>query len=233
MARETVGSPWRSKEEGSLLLGTILWSVDRLAPLVRALGLDFPRFRELLRVRILLTLRPSAHSGSGMGAMRAAGIALTVLMAAFAGLLTGITALVNARAWPWIVISQSVLVALLATMLLQILAGILVDPTDIGVVAPHPVNDRTVFGVRLAEVASFVALIGLGFTGGNVFLAVFGKPPLAVLCLFPLFSLLCAATTLGAVALLFALALRIVGPTHFQRVTLWAQILAGIVLFSA
>src|SRR5262245_38348505 len=231
MARESVGSPWRTKEEGSLFLGTTLWIVDRLRPLLVALGLDFALFRELLRVRVLLALRPSASSGAGT--LRAAGLALLMLGAALLGLFSGIVALTSDDARLWIVVSQTVLMALLSLILFQILGGILVDPTDIGVVAPHPVEDSTVFAVRLAEVAAFVGLFVAGFTGGNLLLGVFGKPPLAVLFVFPLLSVLAATTTLGAVALVFALVLRIVGPRHFQRATLWAQIGSGLVLVLA
>lgn len=228
MARErAAGNPWRTKEEGALLPAVVLWCVDRLRPLLLTSGLDFALFRELLRVRLLLALRPTRTNSWGL-----AGIALSLVMTWLAGIGTGLMALLGTDAGAWVVLSQSVLVVLLALMLFQFLAGILVDPTDIGVVAPHPVADRTLFAVRLAEVFAYLLVFTASFTAGNVLLAVFSKPPLAVLFVYPLLSLLCAATTLGAVALLFALCLRIVGPTHFQRVTLWVQILGGMLLFA-
>lgn len=226
MVAERAGNPWRSREEGSLLLGSSLWAAGRLRPILAALGIEPTIFRELLRVRVLLALRPASSSGLGVG-----GIVLALMMTWLAGLGTGVVGLVSQDAGTWVVISQSALALLLTLMLFMFLAGILVDPTDIGVVAPHPVPDRTLFAARLAEVFAYLLVFTASFTAGNVLLAVFAMPPLVVLFVYPLLSLLCALTTLGAVALLFALCLRIVGPAHFQRVTLWVQILGGALLF--
>jgi hypothetical protein len=222
------GGPWRAREEGSFLLGTMLWSVTRLRWLIEAFGLDYALFRELSRVRVLLALRRATTSSKAWGA---AGAAIAILMTWFAGLGTGLMALMSRDASAWVVLSQSALMLLLVFLLFQHFAAILVDPTDIGVVAPHPVQDRTLFAVRLAEIAALLLVFVVTFTAGNVLLALFGKPPLAVLLVYPVLSLLCGALTLGLVALLFALCLRIVGPTHFQRVTLWAQILGGVLIF--
>ncbi len=229
MARERVGSPWRSPEDGALLLRAILWGAGWLGPLLVVLGVERAAFRELLRMRVLLALRP-ARVASSWGT---AGLALSVLMTWFTGLGTGLVAVLQPDPVPWVVVSLSALAFLLTLMLFQYVAGILVDPTDIGVVAPHPVSDRTVFAVRLTEVGAYLAVFTLAFTSGSMMLAVFGQPPLAVLFVYPLLACLCAAGTLGVVTLLFALALRVAGPAHFQRVTLWLQILGGIVLFGA
>ncbi len=230
MAAERARDPWCTPEERTLFLRLVLWSVGRLRAPITAFGIDYPLFRELLRVRIVLGVRPKDAKTSAWGV---AGSALAILMAWFAGLATGLTALVQKDPGVWVVASQSLLMLLLALLLFQVLAGILVDPTDIGVVAAHPIRDRTVFAVRLAEVGLYVLVFVASFSAGSMMLAVFGQPPLAVLFVYPLLSLLAGATTLGLVALLFALCLRIVGPTHFQRVTLWAQILGGVAIFAA
>src|SRR5947207_1501332 len=81
--------------------------------------------------------------------------------------------------------------------------AVLVEPTDIAVVAPHPVAGRTVFAVRLFEIFGYLQVGVIAFSAGNAVLAVFAAPPLAVLCVFPLLALLAALTTQGAVALLF------------------------------
>jgi hypothetical protein len=229
MARERSGSPWATREEGSLLLALVGFVAARFGPLLRLFGVDPRAFRELLHLRVVLALRPSREAS----AWGTAGLALALVMTWVAGLGTGLIALLNEDAALWVVISHSALGFLLALMLFQYAAGILVDPSDIAVVAPHPVGDRTVFAVRLAEVAAYLALFTLAFTGGNVLLAVFGQPPLAVLLFYPVLSVVCAASTLGLVALLFALVLCVVGPAHFQRVTLWVQILGGVALFGA
>lgn len=230
MGAERFGSPWRTREESSLLLGSVLWCVDRLSWLIRGSGLDHALFRELLRVRLLLALRPATSSSKAWGL---AGLVISVLTTWLMGLFSGLLALLAADPVVWIVASQTGLMLILCFFLFQHFASILVDPTDIGVVAPYPVEDRTLFAVRLAEVAAYLALFLVSYTAGNVLLAVFKKPLLAVVLVYPLLSLLCGATTLGLVALLFAACLRIAGPTHFQRITLWVQILGGTLFFLA
>jgi hypothetical protein len=223
-------SPWQPREEGAFLLAAVAWSAARLRGSLAALGVDPVRFRELLCVRVRITQRATSSSTK---AWSSAGTALAVVMTWFLGLLSGLTALLTHDAELWVTASLGIAMLMLALLLFQVLAGILVDPTDIGVVAPHPIEDRTIFAVRLAEVAVYVLVFMLAFTAGSALLALFAVPPLAVILVYPLLALLAGATTLGLVTLLFAASLRLVGPTHFQRVALWLQIAGGVALFAA
>jgi len=219
-------NPWRTKEEGTLFLGFMLRLVDGLRRPLSAFGVDFPIFRELLRTRIVMDLRPVGEK-SGFGL---AGIVILLLFTWFVGLGTGAVALGQPERMTWLVVSQSALFLLLLFYLVQALAGMLVDPTDVRVLAPHPVPDRTLFAVRLVQVFAYLFVIAASFTLGNVMLAVFREPVVATLLVFPLLSLACALTALGGVAFLTALLLRLVGPAHFQRVSLWVQIASAVVL---
>jgi len=224
------GHPWRTKEEGQLFLGTVLCLVGCFERPLRALGVDFPVFRELLRARVLMDLRPTTEGASGWGV---SGIVITVLFTWLTGMGTGVLALAQDDRQLWLVGSQSALFFLLLFILVQALAGMLVDPSDVRVLAPHPVPDRTLFAVRLAQVFAYLFVIAVSFTAGNVMLAVFRQPVLPTLLVFPLLSLACALTALGGVALLLAVLLRVAGPSYFQRITLWAQIGTAVVLMGA
>jgi hypothetical protein len=226
--RGASSSPWRGSEEEGFLLRLVLGLAAGLRGPLVALGVDYPRFRELLRARVVLTQRAGGESA---GPWAAAGAALALMMTWFAGLGLGLVALLTEDGGLWTLVSLALLMLMLAVLLLQVLVGILVDPTDIGVVAPHPVTDRTVFAVRLAEVAAYVLVVVATFVAGAVLLPLFALPPLVVLALYPLLALLAGVVTLGLVTLLFALCLRVVGPTHFQRVSLWLQVGAGAGLF--
>ena len=219
--------PWRTKEEGGLFLGLILRLVDQLQRPLRAFGVDYPIFRELLRARVVMDLRPSGESTSGWGV---AGIVVVLLVTWLMGMGTGVMALAQDDRLLWLVGSQSALFFLLLFYLVQALAGMLVDPTDVRVLAPHPVPDRTLFAVRLVQVFAYLFVLAASFTLGNVMLAVFRQPVLATLFVFPLLSLACTLTALGGVTLFLAVLLRVVGPAHFQRVSLWAQIGSAVVL---
>lgn len=226
--RRPPSSPWRAREEDGFLLRLVLRLAAGLRGPLVALGVDFPRFRELLRTRVVLTQRAGGESA---GPWAAAGAALALVMTWFSGLGLGLVALLTEDGGLWALVSLALLMFLLAVLLLQVLVAILVDPTDIGVVAPHPITDRTVFAVRLAEVGAYVLVVVAAFVAGAVLLPLFALPPLAVLAVYPLLAMLAGVVTLGLVTLLFALCLRAVGPTHFQRVSLWLQIGAGAGMF--
>lgn len=221
------GGPWTTKEDGSLLLRLVLGALDRLRTPLRAFGLDYTVFRELLRVKLVLALRGADQSA----ALGGASVALALLFIWFGGLLTGLPALLNDSPGPWIAISLGILLFLVGFALLSQLASILVDPTDIGLIGPHPVTDRTLFAVRLAQLFAHVGVIAGGYAAGNVLVAVWGQPPRAVLLVYPLLAALTATLALGLVALLFAALLRLAGPAHFQRVSFWVQVLGGVVVF--
>jgi ABC-2 type transport system permease protein len=225
---EKLGSPWRTPEESSLLLAAIRFTVRRFGWLLRAYRIDEEVLHEILRARVLIGLRTQATQGDSSGVT---GLVLTILACMLAGLLTGVIAIGSSSAELWIVASQSGLLFLLWMGLVTQFATLLVDPADVGMLAPHPVEDRTLFAARLVHVLALLLIFSVSFTAANMFLALFGKPPLAVLLVVPLLSLLCSFVALGSVALPMALLLRIVGPAHFQRLSLWLQILAAAFAF--
>jgi hypothetical protein len=221
--REPLGSPWRTKEESSLFLGTVLRIVGWFERPLRAAGVDWPIFRELLRTRIVMDLRPAESSGSGMAVV---GTMVSVLVAWALGLMTGLVSILGSSA-TWVITSTSALCFVLALILLQSLASMLMDPTDVRVLARHPVPDRTLFAVRLVQVFAYLSIQSLGFLGGNLMLAWIKNPAVPVLTVYPLLALAATLTVLGAVTLLVTGLLRLVGPGQFQRVVLWMQVVVG------
>jgi hypothetical protein len=225
---EKPGSPWRTPEEGSLLLALIRFTVRRFGWLLRAYRIDEEVLHEILRARVVMGLRTQAMHGDSSGVT---GLVLVIMGCVFAGFLTGLVALLAPSAEVWILASQSALLFLLWIGLVSQFAAVLVDPADVGTLASHPVEDRTLFAARLAHVFALQMIFTVSFTLANMFLALFGKPVLAVLFVFPVLSLLCSLVALGGVALPMAALLRLVGPAHFQRLTLWVQIAAAAFAF--
>lgn len=221
--QEPFGSPWRTREDSSLFLTTMLRLVAPLERPLRAAGVDFALFRELLRTRIVLDLRPAEASANTLGIV---GSVLAVLMAWALGLMVGLVSL-SGNTQAWVVISLSTLLFILVLILLQSLAGMLMDPVDVRVLARHPVPDRTLFAVRLVQVFAYLALQSAGFLAGNLMVAWIKNPITPVILLYPLLVLATTLTALGGIALLVAGLLRLVGPGHFQRVVLWMQVLVG------
>lgn len=221
--KEPLGSPWRTREDSSLFLATMLRLVAPLERPLRAAGVDYALFRELLRTRIVLDLRPAEASGNAFGVV---GSVLAVLMSWALGLLVGLISL-SGNTQAWVVTSLSALLFILVLILLQSLAGMLMDPVDVRVLARHPVPDRTLFAVRLVQVFAYLAVQSAGFLAGNLMVAWIKNPVVPVLLVYPLLVLATTLTALGGIALLVAGLLRLVGPGHFQRVVLWMQVFVG------
>jgi hypothetical protein len=214
---------WRSRADGSLVVGAALRWADLLRRPIAALGVDFPRFRTLLELRLLIDVaRPIGVGGSTGGV--SIGVVLTALLFFGIGIVAGILALVIPDAFVWVALSQSMLMAMLAMVMLLQYGEILVDPTDIHVVGPLPVDDRTLFAARLAHLACYVGLLTLAFLVLPVFLASFAYPPWVVLPLYPLLTAIAALVTVSLVALLHAACLRVFGPALFQRATVWMHV---------
>src|SRR5688572_19314070 len=108
----TRGNPWKTKEERGLLLGRILWLVDCLKGPIAGFGIDYPRFRELLRTRVVLMQRSGGESSKAWGE---AGAAIAILMTWFAGLVAGLPAILTGAGGLWILVSLSLLIVLPGT----------------------------------------------------------------------------------------------------------------------
>ncbi len=203
-----------------MFLNLVLGIVDRLRAPITAFGIDFDRFRELLRVKLLLEFRTSVLGQGGMGDVA---FVLTLVGFWLMGILTGVAALVLGPS-VWMGATTGLLMGMLFLLLIVHYGNILVDTTDIEQVAPHPVADRTLFASRLAHMMVYVGALAVVFMSGNLMLAVFRGPALAVLALGPLCAFLAVVLTVGVVAGAFAFLLRVLGPARFQRATLWMQV---------
>lgn len=210
------GSPWREREKSSLILQFSLWLADRFRGLLTALGVEYGPFRELLRMRLALDMRP----GKGMDKIN-----LPILLALMwlAGLMPGVFALLVTDPFEWAFIEILITSGLLAVIMVLQLANLLMDGTDLHVVGPLPVKERTLFAARFAHACIYVCLLAVCLHMWPAFLAMFRVAWWAPVALAPT-ALVSTVFVAGSVALLYALLLRLFGPERFQRVTLWTQI---------
>jgi hypothetical protein len=220
------GSGWISRERAALHIAGALWITDRARPLLRAARVDYPRFRALLENR----LRLEAHGASKLGA--AAGLLAGAAMMSVFGLGFGVIALSTREPLYWLAGGQAAWLFFMTMLLLNMSGDLLLDTTDIAVVAHLPVSDRTILAARLAHALVTLGMLGTAFAFFPTLCGCFVFPPLKVIAIFPLATMLTAFTGLGAVALLHASVLRAFGATHFQRASLVVQIATVTLLMS-
>jgi hypothetical protein len=219
-------SGWISREQPAWHIACALWISDRLRPLLRVARIDYPRFRALLENR----LRLEVHGASKLGA--AAGLLAGAAMSGVFGLGFGVVGLTTHEPLYWLAGGQAAWLFFMTMLLLNMSGDLLLDTTDIAVVAHLPVTDRTVLAARLAHALVTVGMLGAAFAFFPTLLGCFAFSPLRSIAVFPLATMLMSFNALGAVALLHASVLRVFGATHFQRASLIVQIAAVTLLMS-
>jgi len=222
-----------------MIVGAVVRVADRLSRPLAALGVDPLAFREILRTRLRLDMRgipglalggaPAAGAG-GRDGFFTMGLALLLSLQWLAGFAPGILAVVGLPPELWMAAVSAMTMGLLGLQLALTYGTLLVDPTDIGVLASRPVSGRTLFAARLAHVTVYLLLSCACLSFFPMFLGCITYPFWAVLLVVPACVLLSALLTLGLVALFYALALRIAGPSRFQRIVFAVQIAITVVL---
>jgi hypothetical protein len=229
---------WETRGDG-LILGTALAAAGRLKRPLAALGVDPLAFREILRTRLRLDMRgiPALSLGgappgsaAGRDSFFSMGLALLLSVQWLAGFAPAILALFKPPPELWMAAVSATTMGLLGLQLVLTYGALLVDPTDIGVLASRPVSGRTLFAARLAHVSVYLLLSCACLSCFPMFLGCLAYPFWAVLLVVPVCVLLSALLTLGLVALFYALALRLAGPSRFQRVVFGVQIAVTVVL---
>jgi len=233
--KQRSGSPWRSRGPDPFTLHASLWIVDRLRTPIRWLGIEFPIFRLVLEQRLRMespaqSIRAAGGARAGAAGSIGLGEALTMGWILLMGLVPGVFALVTRDPLLWMLSGQTLWIFTLALLTVMHFANVLVDPTDVGVLASRPVDGRTLFATRIAHVLAPVLVYAGCAALVPVFFGLFVLPPLVVLVAYPLATLSSAAFVIGGVTLAIAVALRVVGPARFQRVVFWGQVGGAMLL---
>ena len=225
-------SPWRRPRRSVVLLPAVMRAAELFRGLLEAGGVDWPRFRTILELRLRLDLE--TRPGRGQSAEASAGFGLT-LMATFlwlTGLMPGVLALVARDATLWMAAGQALSMFFLAMVLLGPMSLLLIDASDVALLAPLPVSDRTMFAARLAHTLAYTTLLALCGAFFPTFLGCFVFPPWLVLPLYPLCTLLSSFVVVGGFGLLMGVVLRLFGPGRFQRAVLWVQVAGSAALIA-
>lgn len=198
-----------------------LFVFDRLAGPLRRLGVDYPRFRSILAVKLALDGR--RQHGWVQGTKRLTPLAWSLLV--HLGMGCWLAAI------PWVVPSALTAITLIHTVVMVMLAfdlvadysALLLDPTEATVLAARPVAPRTVLAARLAHVATYLTMyvgalaVGTALAGGLRWGAAF--VPLYLASLVGAVVLVLAAVTLVYLAIM-----RVVSDEGLRDATMWAQL---------
>jgi len=219
-------SKWPQRARLPLLALVSVWIVDRLRAPLSAAGVEFDKFRAILANRLWLETRATHPDGSQL-ASPALGLAMVGAIAALSGIAAGVIALASGDVKLWLLVGLGMWGLWLLLLTLGHFANLLVDGVDIHVLAGLPVRDRTVLAARLAHVGVYTLALTACASLAPIALGAFMLPWTSVAIVYPLGALMTAVWVVGGVATLFAIALRVFGVKHFQRLTFWLQVAGG------
>jgi hypothetical protein len=217
----SVPKPWRDRHSSSLTIQIALGLCNLARRPLAALGVDEKQLRTILAHRLSLDLNPRFH---GEGADPSLGLVLSCVAVWLAGLGPGVVALTAKRPDLWLGLGQGMTLGIGLMFLFTQYGTLIVDPTDVRVISPLPVSDRTLFASRFGHALYYVGILS---ACASFFPAVLGAivfPPWWALTLYPLSTFLTGFTALAGISALYALVLRFAGPARFQRLGMWVQI---------
>ena len=214
--------PWSPEFARPTLVSVALSATRALGPLLRLFRVDVVQLLAVLELRLLLDLKSrretSRWSGPSIGAL------LAVFFFFMGGFGTGLMPVLGTGPAIFAGAASALLMFMLLMVFMLQFAAIFVDPTDLGVLAPLPIDSRTLFTARLTHAATYVCVLGGTFAAPSTLMACVGYRSMLPLVAWPLCIACATLSTLGFVALVHAVVLRVLGPERFQRATFWLQI---------
>ncbi len=201
----------------------ILSLFDCISWALRRAGVDYPQFRSLLGVKLTLDGRRrfTAFQQRGGKAPRNA-FAGALLMNAFMGFFVAMLLLIASPLAALMLVHAFVMVVI-ALSLIADFSSVLLDTTDNQILQSRPITSRTILAARLAHVSTYVSLLTLSlaaasfFVGtvkyGVVFVPVFALTLVAAVCLI-----------VGAVNVLYLLAMRLTSGERLRDIILYFQV---------
>jgi len=125
--------------------------------------------------------------------------------------------------------AQALLLYFVGVSLLADFTNVLLDPTDLAVLAPRPVTERTLLAARIVHVALYLGLIAASIGLGPLAVGTVVFGPRYGLGLLLTIGLTCIEAVFGTI-LLYLLAIRLVRPGRLRGVILWVQMGTMIVV---
>ena len=201
--------------------------LGRCAPLVRVLGADPERTRDVAELRLVLDLR----SGSSLGLSLS--LALSALACALAGLLGALGPAMGLGTSLWVTGLGTLAAVLIGLFSLGHLLEMFSDPGDLKVLLPLPVSGADLFAARLFHVLQQSLVLSVAYFAPSLVLAPILSKSAAPLLFVPALTFLVPVTAIAFSALGTVAMLRAIGAKRFRSLATWFQVFGGLVLIGS
>ena len=194
----------------------------RLRFLYTALGVDPDAMEDLLRVKLLLDHRRRRRDGNH-GVTGNIGFGLMVFMYTSVGVLMGVFAFEAPDPAIYMGVSCTLVLLLLMFPLLADFSMILLDTSDLELLGPLPLSDRTVLAVRISHILLYIGTLLAALGLGPLVLGSIAYPPWLFIPVLLAGLVQMAVLALSSVVVLYLLALKSLDLSRFRDAMVYLQ----------
>ncbi len=208
----------------------VLCVFDVFAWTLRRAGVDYPQFRALLGVKLTLDGRRqfTAFQQRGGRAPRNA-LVFTLAMNAFMGICAAMLIPLSSTPLTTMTLLHALVMVMVALSLIADFSSVLLDTTDNQILQSRPISSRTLLAARIAHIVTYITLLTLSLTAASFVVGTF-KYGLAFPGVFALTLAASVCLIVGAVNVLYLLAMRLISGEKLRDIILYFQISMTIIV---
>lgn len=214
----------------------ILWLLDRLQGLFRAMGADYSQLRAIVKIKLTMDNRRSLVSLGRYGKQSAEtsnNFTRILGIYAFVGGLISASLLItpdqDALFFP-LTLQFAYIMALCAMTLISDFSSVILDSSDNQIILPRPVGSRTLWLARIVHITSYLFAIALSLSVVAVLIMASRFSALAGLLTLAL-SLLSAVLMVFLTNVFYLILMRFISEEKLREVINYFQIVMAIVFY--
>ncbi len=208
----------------------LMWCARPLLATAARLGADRPKCEALLIARLRIDLRAGGIRQAKDPSV-GAGLFVTCLVQLFFGLTVAVGAVLIPEPGLAVAAVQAFLLLMIGTMLASDYLASLVEPAETDVVAPRPVDGRTVLLARLVHLALYLSLPAACLTVPAWIAGAFRAEGLVWVLVLPVASVLTVCFVVCALFIGFQVVLTRASGDRLANLLLRAQLVASFVMW--
>jgi ABC-2 type transport system permease protein len=206
----------------------ILKILDLFRRPFEALNVDYPKFRELLWVKLTIDNRQEksvAQRKSGKEISKA--MIWVMVMYAFLGIFAGLLLAAIPSLFTALIFIQAMIMIMTAVALISDFSSVLLDTTDNAILQFRPIDDRTMAVARIVHIFIYLLMITLSLSLGTLIIGTI-KYGLIFSLTFPVSLIFSVLFIVFLSNIFYLLLIKVSGEERFRDVILYFQIFMAV-----
>jgi len=207
----------------------ILKILDGFRRLFEILKVDYPKFRELLWVKLTIDNRQEKSVAQRKSNKEISNSMIWVMFIyAFMGLFAGLLLVPIPSLFTALVIIQAMIMVMTAVALISDFSSVLLDTTDNAIIQFRPIDGRTLAVVRIVHITVYMLMITLSLSLGTLVVGTVKYGPVFTLT-FPVSLIFSVLFIVFLSNIFYLLLIKISGEERFRDIILYFQIFMAAV----